>query len=436
MRRIILSIGMLYSILSATGQPVSLKPDSIAMYFKDAELSIRQNSRLWNMDFYGPVMLVNPATREMYTNYPDKTGALKKQGDINTGHLPAGINIANYVVEWNGLRWAMIMTNLIPARKEDRVNLFAHELFHRVQQELGFILITPDNSHLDKKNGRIFLRLELEALKRAALVHKSKSVRRHLTNAFLFRKYRHQLFPGSDTAENWLELNEGITEYTGLIIDGRNQDEAVIKLVRKIEGMQTGNVSFVRNFAYATTPVHGYLLRKSKRYWNKEIDVKTDLTGFFVNQFRIRLPAINSEEVLQIANEYNAGNIFSQENLREESILALVKEYAEKLVSRPHIEIPCYALKFTANTGTQLVMENQGAVYQSFFSGADDWGTLLVEKGGVLVAPGKKRINISLPVSIDSNTIKGETWVLKLNDGYTIEKDTLTGNFLVFRKQQ
>jgi len=337
-------------------------------------------------------------------------------------------------VEWNGLRWAMIMTNLVPARKEDRVNLFAHELFHRVQQELGFGLITPDNSHLDKKNGRIFLRLELEALKRAVLVHKRKSVHRHLTNAFLFRKHRQQFFPGSGMAENWLELNEGITEYTGLIIDGRTRDEAVMKLVRKIEGIQAGNMSFVRNFAYATTPVHGYLLRKNKTYWNRGINSETDLTGFFVNQFRIRLPALIPGEILRIASEYNGDSIVSQENLREESMTALVKEYTEKLVTHPHVEIRCYSLKFTANTGNQLAAENHGTIYQSFFSGADDWGTLLAEKGGVLVVAGKKRINISMPVTVDGNTVKGETWILKLNDGYTIEKHTATGNFIVVKK--
>ena len=80
--------------------------------------------------------------------------------------LPDKINIANTSIYWNGRSWAMIMFPL-PEGKHDRLNILSHELFHRSQPSLGFHMPNTDNNHLDQRDGRVYLRLELEALRKA-----------------------------------------------------------------------------------------------------------------------------------------------------------------------------------------------------------------------------------------------------------------------------
>ena len=82
----------------------------------------------------------------------------------------------------------MIMLPL-PKDRFARLNLMTHELFHRAQKDLGFYAFSPDNPHLDKKQGRIFMRLELEALKKA-LFTDGKKRKDHIADALLFRQYR------------------------------------------------------------------------------------------------------------------------------------------------------------------------------------------------------------------------------------------------------
>ena len=42
-----------------------------------------------------------------------------------------------------------------------------HELFHRIQPDLGLMTISGNNAHLDTVEGRVWLRLEWRALARA-----------------------------------------------------------------------------------------------------------------------------------------------------------------------------------------------------------------------------------------------------------------------------
>ena len=218
---IILSV---YQIGSA--QVFSSPEDAYSTYFAEVKASEAQQVNLWGKDMYGPMLLVNPATREVFSNFPDGGGVLKQDGEVYHGTLPLDINIANTMVHWNGRDWAMIMLPL-PNNRSDRINLMAHELFHVVQSSLGFKGYSPDNSQLDDKNGRIYLRLELEALRKALESQSTYDMKKHLTDAVVFREYRYVLFPQAKITENLLELNEGLAEYTGLIVSNRSKREAI-----------------------------------------------------------------------------------------------------------------------------------------------------------------------------------------------------------------
>ncbi len=153
-------------IQSASGQEKQSLQKNIPILFNEIKVETKRGYGLWNKNLYGPILLVDPKTREVFANEPDTAGLLKYHGGTFSGVLPPNINIANTAVNFSGKRWAMLMLPL-SQNKKDRINLLAHELFHTAQPSLGFVLYNPENNHLDQKNGRIYLRLELEALKKA-----------------------------------------------------------------------------------------------------------------------------------------------------------------------------------------------------------------------------------------------------------------------------
>lgn len=408
--------------------------DIILTYFNDVKLATKKSKKLWDKDLYGPVLLVYSKTRQVFANYPDSIGLLKKDGRIYSGYLPNEINIANYVIHWSGRDWSMIMMNSLSSKKDERVNLFAHELFHRVQPALGFTFIDATNTYLDEKDARIYLRLEFEALKAALMTKNEKEIKKNIADALIFRKYRHLLYPDADTTENWLELNEGIAEYTGLIIDGRNKEDVIVKLTQKIDGLMIGNNSFVRSFPYRTIPIYGYLLHSFDKYWNKKINRYTNLTDFFIKAFKIQIPVLAAPMVETIAASYNRGTITTQENEREERINKQIAEYKKKLIELPHLEIQCENMSMTANNSMLMPLKNLGIIYPSFLRIFDNWGILEVESGGVLMTPGRTKINLPAPEKIEGNIIKGSNWVLKLNEGYTVVKDENSGNYKLIKQ--
>ena len=409
-----------------TGQ----KNDSISIFYNEFKIESKRNIELWNKNLYGPILLIDPKTREIFANEADENGILKANGTIYTGVLPDKINIANTAVNWNGKRWAMMMLPL-PKNKYNRMGLLAHESFHRIQPSLGFELNNVENNHLDQKEGRIYLRLELEALKKALKSASKKELQEHLTNALTFRKYRHSLYKGSDSNENLLELNEGIAEFTGVIVSGRDKTQTVAFLVDGINDFFK-NATFVRSFAYHTVPVYGYLLYKKDKEWNKKITAKTDLTNYFIKAFNSKIAGDLFEVVKRSAEDYNGSAITEEETKREEKTKKLIAEYKTKFIENPHFEIKFEKMNVSFDPRNIIPIEDKGTVYPNIRV-TDKWGILTVENGA-LMSSNWDKISISIPAKTEGRKISGDGWVLELAEGYLIKKDNASGNFLLVKK--
>lgn len=412
-------------VLGVKAQTQSTSPDTVSIFFDELKTASKKNIGLWNKDLYGPMILIDPKTRELFANEPDLEGILKGNGTTYSGILPAAVNIANTAVNWGGKRWAMAMLPL-SENKENRINLLAHESFHSIQPSLGFTLNNAENNHLDQKKGRIYLRLELEALKQAIHSNSEKEMKQHLTSAFTFRKYRNTLYKGSETTENLLELNEGIAEFTGLIVSGRNKEQARSSLLNGIDGFMK-NPTFVRSFAYYTTPVYGYLLYQKDPDWNKKIDAKTNLTSYFSKALDIRIQADLQKEVKKRSDHYNGQSIIKEETEREEQTKRLIAEYKLKFIQQPHFEIKFEKMNVSFDPRNIMPVEDLGTVYPNIRI-TDLWGILTIENGA-LMSPNWDKISISNPVKTENRKVSGDGWTLELKDGYTITKDEGSGNY-------
>ncbi|WP_160138484.1 hypothetical protein [Chryseobacterium sp. c4a] len=405
-------------IQNINGQKNKISYDSISVYFNEIKTASTKNIELWDQDLYGAMILIDPKTREFFTNESDKMEV-----------LPNDINMANTALNWNGKKWAMIMLPL-PQNKYDRIGLLAHESFHRLQPLLGFELNNVESSHLDQKEGRIYLRLELEALKKAVKSDSEKELKKHLTNALTFRKYRHSIYKGSASHENLLELNEGIAEFTGVIVSGRNKAQTVTFLANGIDDF-FNNATFVRSFAYHTVPVYGYLLHNKDRNWNKKNTAKTDLTDYFIKGFNIIIPNNVNAVVKEISDHYKGNTIIEEEVQREEKTKKIIAEYKLKFIESPHFEIKFEKMNVSFDPRNIVPIENKGTVYPTIRV-TDKWGVLTVENGA-LMSSNWDKISISNPVQMEGKKISGDGWVLELAEGYVIKKNETTGNYTLFK---
>src|SRR2546423_5183025 len=178
----------------------------------------RDNGALWGVSLCGPMLLVDPATRSVFANQAGGEKLLKPEGDIFVGKLPEQINIANTATDWAGTKWTMIMLPL-PDEPHRRGTLIAHEMWHRIQGEIGLPQSGAANNHLDTRDGRYWLQLEWRALA-AALQAAGLSRKEAVRDATLFRARRRELFPDAAQAEREMELNEGLAEYNGIKLNG------------------------------------------------------------------------------------------------------------------------------------------------------------------------------------------------------------------------
>ncbi len=412
-------------------QSFSSPENAFPTYFEEVRTAERRHFDLWDRDMYGPILVVNPQTRQVYSNFPDAGGALVRRGDIYEGFLPENVNINNTVVRWNGREWAMVMLPL-PNYTKIRISLFAHELYHVVQPSLGFQGYSPDNSQLDEKNGRILLRLELEALRKALETPSTTEMKKGLTDALTFREYRYLLYPQAKSTENLLELNEGLAEYTGLIVSDMTRPEALYYFERSINAF-VRYPTFVRSFAYETIPMYGYLLRQTDRYWNKDIGPNTNLSDYFIRAFGLNIPSHLPSAERAIEERYDGKLIRAEETNRESIRIRQIATYRKELVNQPHVEIPFKRMNLTFDPRNVIPLDGKGNVYPTIRV-TDDWGILDV-RNGALMSPRWDKIIVSTPTSIDDSNASGNGWTLRLTSGYMLLEDYATGNYILTRKK-
>ena len=132
-------------------------------YFSEAKkIFDRDNGKLWGINFNGPMMFVHPESRDIVTNQQDPEKELKKKGNVFVGKASKQFNPANCAMNWNGTKWTTVLWYEIGTRQKDMLKTLAHETFHRIQDQLWFEKKhTPVLSHLEKYDGRVWFKLEL-----------------------------------------------------------------------------------------------------------------------------------------------------------------------------------------------------------------------------------------------------------------------------------
>jgi len=333
--------------------------------------------RLWNRSLCGPLVFVDPRTRE----------AITRDGPAT---IPDSIGIANTSVDWNGQHWTMVMWPLPESVVARRV-LLAHESFHRLQKDLGLPRDSPRNAHLDAAADRAWMRLEWRALARALATRDREAV----AAALAFRAQRHV------EEERLLEMNEGLAEYTGFALAIPRVDERIAPLVRKLANAEKGD-SFARSFAYASGAAWGTLIEMKDPRWTRKVKAGDDLGAIAARLWRV-------EPKTPLDGVYDEEPLWNEEKTREAKKRELMTALRKTFVDGPVLTIPLQQMQFTFDPNRVQPFGELGTVYPSM-EVRDVWGKIVVSGGGLISADYSRLI---VPAS-------GEGYELTLNEGWTI----------------
>src|SRR5262245_27540126 len=235
-------------------------------YFKEAAaICQRDGGRLWGVSLCGPMVFADARTRTLATNQPRPTG-----------EWPRTLGFANAPIEWGGSRWAAYIWDFTTSLPDARARgiLMLHELFHRIQPELGLITPSGQNAHLDTVEGRVWLRLEWRALARA-LGQSGEDRKRAVSDAVAFRLRRRSQFANAAENERVEEIREGLAQYTGTVTTAASRPEAVASAIEQLAAAE-GHETFLQQ-SYTTGVAYAILLDDASADWRRRVRGDSDL---------------------------------------------------------------------------------------------------------------------------------------------------------------
>ena len=385
--------------------------------------------RLWGREMYGPVFLVDPATRFVAADRADPEGLLQPRDGVWVGSLPESINPANSAIDWSGLRWTMVLWPT-PSIPHARNRLLLHEMFHRIQEDIGLAPNNPLNSHLDSKDGRIWMRLEMRALAEA-LAHEGSGRHAAIRDALDFRAQRRSLFPSAGVDEDALERHEGMAEYTGLVLSGLPAEVLADRAAVGLE-QQESRESFSRSFAYATGPGYGVLLDESGKPWREALIEGATMSELLEAAYPLETSRVPPQGRVAW---YDGERVIAIETAREATRLAREAELRTRFVDGPVLRVtPGSEFAFSFDPNGAVNLEGLGTVYESTRV-VDGWGVLEVESGGALFLRNAEGfitgVVVAVPPGSQSAPSSGEGWTLDLADGWVLAPGERRGDWTV-----
>jgi hypothetical protein len=371
-------------------------------------------------------MFVDPKSRFIVASQADTKGALKADGGVFIGSLPADQTIANTAVQWSGIHWTQMLWPL-PGDERRRKTLIAHELFHRIQNRLDFPNVKGgENAQLDTLDGRYYLQLEWQALASALEAHADEARRKAAVDAILFRAERYRLFPDAAMQEQSLELNEGLAEYTGVRVGNPIAEEQIDAALSDLSSHRDDG-TFVRSFAYATGPAYGLLLDRYAPGWHRQLKTGDGFDVLLRNALHIALPDDLRRAAEHEATLYGGVTLRAKEMERETKRQQSKALYRAKFLDGPVLILQFRNMHVQFDPRNLQPLESAGTVYPTMRV-SDDWG-ILDAKDGALMKPDWSAVIVVAPSAVTGSSLKGAGWALELKPGWKIVPGPRKGDF-------
>lgn len=422
--------GLLFGSRRLGAQAASLPIDTALArrYFAEAaDLTSRDGGGLWGRSLEGPILFVHAASRMVLSAVPGAGDTLRPLGGLFTGTLPEAEPIANTALRWAGHTWAMVVWPPRADSVERRV-LMAHELWHRIQDSLGLPSGIPSNAHLATRDGRLWLRLEGRALRKALGAAGTLRLRA-LEDAIAFRRARRALFPGSESDERALELNEGLAEYSGIMLAIESPVARREQADRRLAVLDSAT-HFERDFAYHTGPAWGLTLDDLAPGWRASLRAGDDLAMIAAQYLGTVRGGARSASARGAA--YGLAAVRKSEDARVQARRKHVAALQTRFVTGPLLELPLAEMKLSFDPSKGEAMSSLGSVY-GMLRLTDRWGVLQCDVSGGLIAADFQRALVPAPSDTTGRRLTGPGWVLELNPGWQIQPGQRPGDWVVRR---
>jgi hypothetical protein len=416
--------------LSAQASPID-PVLALEVLAEAAEMARPELTRLWGVPLDCPLLLADRRTRQVAAGVSDDEGVLQRDGALWVGQLPEGRGVANTAFDWAGRRWTMVAWPL-PARRADRAQLLAHELFHCIQPRLGQEASSPVNAHLDTREGRLWLRLEWRALE-MALVQAGEARVEALRDALLFRAHRRSAFPTAGPEERALERFEGLAEYTGFQGSGWPAGALAVRAAGALAQWDARS-SFPRGFAYASGPAYGILLDESGHPWREAALRGVDLGELAAEAHGLEAQPVTPDELRRRGLRYEMHRVEREEDERVARAQAILEDQTRRFVEGPIVRLPPGS-QFNFSFDPNMVQTFRGGMVLPTARISDEWGVLEVTANGVWLPQEQglfTGIILPAPSGIDRPE-EGEGWRLRLAPGWHLAPGERDGDWEVRR---
>jgi hypothetical protein len=393
-----------------------------AAFAEARQLSDKDAGHLWGRPLYGPLLFVSFSNRAAVGNEADDHGVLHEQEGVWAGILPSDVVPANTAIYWAGKHWTMVEWPL-PEHVLSRRRLLAHEMYHRLQDDLHLPPNGAQNPQLDTLEGRYWLQLEWRALA-AALIKSGAEQIESIRDALCFRARRQQLFAGSAESERLLEMNEGLAEYTGYAVSMPDAASARWRIAADLVSPQAK--TFVRSFAYLSGPAYGLLLDERQPGWRSTLSANSDLGALLGGTVGSQPPP----DAQQRSQVYGGAGLRISETERAVETEAKQAHYRNLLVDGPTLKLmDAGKFNFSFDPNTVVPLPGAGNVNPSM-EVSDVWGTLKADQGALL-STDMKSVTVSAPASISGSHITGRGWILELAPGWRIVPGEHAGQYIL-----
>ncbi len=400
-------------------------------YFKYVEqICNNDNGKLWGENLYGPIMYVDSRNRMIYANVADSAGTLRAREGIFTGVLPRERLITNNVIEFGGIKYAMVP---LPDT-EDRYRVAArtvHSLFHCFQERHDLKPSAFSTRHLNDPNARFYLKLEWKALINA-IGSTGEARKLAIRDALVFRGARREQLPEAITDENKFENYEGLATFTYIKLCSADSNERRERILEYLDRIYSNN-SYASGYGFVHGALYATLLDDTGFDFRQIRRPDFDLGKATLEAYGVTLPEVCRDVAGSLAMNYDIQAIRAEESEREAMINERTRKIITTFVEKPVVTLTMESPNFSYEPEDINFLDSLGTLYERLRV-SDNWGRLSVDDGGALLANDLHTLRISArDIVIERNHISGAGWHLMLNDGwqavsgengsYTVRKD-------------
>lgn len=310
----------------------SLKSKNISdasFLFKEVKrICDNDGGELWGENLFSKAILINIDNRFFVANDSLPIDNCARKGMYFIGYLPNIYPMANSTLKVGSKKYASI-------RYSDKnefdtllyIRTFIHEMFHVFMSSNNYDNVTYNNPHMDTRDGRVYLQLELLALKKA-LISNGVNRKEAIKEALCFRNKRQSLFPNSKANENNFEIQEGLAQYTEYSLAIFSERERISTLLNSIDRL-IKETSYMRSFGYETGASYAFLNDISND-WRKTVFIENDLSKITMNLYGVNDTEVDKSNLSIYIKNYDYKSIL----LKEDSIEGAKEIFKLNIIER------------------------------------------------------------------------------------------------------